>query len=101
MARPIDPILGVKGLPRSATGQTTLRTGINAQARIGQHLTGFPNAPLREVLLEHSVLKVLRDRGLRAVFIDAFRPRFFQLPWKQKVRLCHTPSHVTRSSRSF
>ena len=87
---PLDPILGVEGVPQSATGQTTLLTGINAQALLGQHLTGFPNAVLREILLERSVLKILADRGLRARFLNVYRPLFFELPRTRQLLLSAT-----------
>jgi hypothetical protein len=79
-ARPIDALLGVPGLPQSATGQTTLLTGVNAQSAIGKHLTGFPNEALRAILLEHSVLKQVAARGWSGAFLNAYRPRFFELP---------------------
>ena len=85
LMRPIDPLLGVEGVPQSATGQTTLLTGVNAQAAIGQHLTGFPNDALREILLESSILKQLTDRGLTARFLNAFRPRFFDFPRERQL----------------
>ena len=84
-ARPIDAILDVPGIPQSATGQTSLLSGRNAQATLGKHLTGFPNAALREILLEHSLLKQLSDGGKRARFINAFRPRFFDLPRERQL----------------
>ena len=65
-ARPIDAVLGVPGLPQSATGQTTLLAGVNAQAVLGKHLTGFPNGALRALLLEHSVLRRIVEGGRRA-----------------------------------
>jgi 2,3-bisphosphoglycerate-independent phosphoglycerate mutase len=76
---PIDACLGVDGLPQSATGQTALLTGVDAPSEIGRHLPGFPNARLREVLREHSILRRLADRGRRVAFVNAFRPRFFEL----------------------
>ncbi|MBK8166918.1 MAG: hypothetical protein IPK64_13325 [bacterium] len=83
-ARAIDAVLGVPGVPQSASGQTTLLSGINAQAAIGQHLTGFPNERLRDILREHSVLRQLARRGVPARFLNAFRPRFWDLePQKQ------------------
>ena len=39
----LDAVLGVKGRPQSATGQTSLFTGVNAAAVLGRHLRGFPN----------------------------------------------------------
>jgi hypothetical protein len=89
-ARPIDAVLGVDGVPQSATGQTTLLSGVNAQAAFGKHLTGFPNDLLREILLEHSVLKTLTDRGRRACFLNAYRPRFFEFPRERQLRFSAT-----------
>ncbi|MGD9547919.1 MAG: alkaline phosphatase family protein [Candidatus Krumholzibacteriia bacterium] len=89
-ARPIDAVLGVDGVPQSATGQTTLLTGVNAQAALGRHLTGFPNAALRAILLEHSILKILAGRGYRARFLNAFRPLFWKLSREQQLTLSAT-----------
>src|ERR1041384_4042800 len=38
-----DARLGIDGLPQSATGQTTMLTGVNAAALIGRHLHGYPS----------------------------------------------------------
>ncbi len=88
--RPIDAVLGVPGVPQSATGQTTLLSGINSQEVLGKHLTGFPNEKLREILLEHSVLRSLTDRGLKAAFLNAFRPRFWELSRERQLSLSAT-----------
>ncbi len=88
--RPIDAVLGVDGVPQSATGQTTLLSGVNAQAAFGKHLTGFPNDLLRSILLEHSVLKQVADRGHTACFLNAFRPRFFEFPRERQLRFSAT-----------
>lgn len=90
LARPIDAVLGVAGIPQSATGQTTLLTGVNAQARLGHHLTGFPNAALRALLFEASILKRVVERGLPAAFLNAYRPLFFQLPRERQLCLSAT-----------
>jgi 2,3-bisphosphoglycerate-independent phosphoglycerate mutase len=89
-ARPIDPLLGIGGIPQSATGQTSLLTGENAQRLLGRHLTGFPDSTLRELLLQKSLLKTLTERGRRAVFLNAYRPLFFQLPREQQLRMSAT-----------
>jgi 2,3-bisphosphoglycerate-independent phosphoglycerate mutase len=89
-ARPLDAALGIAGLPQSATGQTSLLCGVNAQAVLGQHLTGFPNAALREILLERSVLRQATRLGRRARFLNAYRPLFFRLPREQQLRLSAT-----------
>jgi len=89
-ARPIDAVLGVPGIPQSATGQTTLLSGVNSQAAIGQHLTGFPNEALRNILLEHSVLRTLTRGGVPARFLNAFRPRFWELSREKQLTLSAT-----------
>ncbi|MFH2052481.1 MAG: alkaline phosphatase family protein [bacterium] len=89
-ARPIDAVLGVDGVPQSATGQTTLLTGVNSQCVLGRHLTGFPSAALRAILLEHSILKVLAGRGYQARFLNAFRPLFWKLSREQQLTLSAT-----------
>ncbi len=88
--RPIDAVLGVAGVPQSATGQTTLLSGVSGQGVLGKHLTGFPNEKLREILLEHSVLKSLTERGLQAAFLNAFRPRFWELSREHQLTLSAT-----------
>ena len=77
--KPIDATLGVPGIPQSATGQTSLFTGRNAQAALGHHDTGFPGPAVRDLLREHSILKILTDRGRSASFLNAFRPLFWEL----------------------
>lgn len=89
-ARAIDAVLGVAGTPQSATGQSTLLSGVNAQAAIGKHLTGFPNEDLRAILLEHSVLRQLSRRGVPARFLNAFRPRFWELSREKQLTLSAT-----------
>jgi 2,3-bisphosphoglycerate-independent phosphoglycerate mutase len=89
-ARPLDAVLGVDGVPQSATGQTTLLAGVNAQGILGKHLSGFPNEELREVLLEKSLLKTLTDQGLKARFLNAFRPRFWELSRERQLTLSTT-----------
>lgn len=90
LCKPIDACLGVEGLPQSATGQTTLLTGLNASQLIGHHLTGFPSPRLRDYLRKASIFVQLQARGLDGIFINAFRPAFFNLPEEQKWRLSAT-----------
>lgn len=67
-----DARLGVPGRPQSATGQSTLLTGENAPLALGRHLLGFPNAPLRELLLRASIFRRLAAAGRRATFANAY-----------------------------
>jgi len=88
--KPIDACLGMSGLPQSATGQTSLFSGVNAQHEVGGHVTGYPSPALRDILRTHSIFVQLRDRGLDGVFINAFRPIFFELPPEKQWRLSAT-----------
>ncbi|HEU4389469.1 MAG TPA: hypothetical protein VFV34_16820, partial [Blastocatellia bacterium] len=72
-----DARLGVAGLPQSATGQTTILTGVNAAELIGRHLHGYPSPRLKEVLADHSIYKKLKERGRSVTFANAYRPAFF------------------------
>lgn len=90
IAKGLDATMGLPGLPQSATGQTALLTGINASQTIQRHLSGFPNRALRELLLQHSVLLQASQMGKKAVFINAFRPLFFNLPEQMILRLSAT-----------
>lgn len=73
-----DPRLGIEGRPQSASGQTTILTGINAPALLGYHKQGFPNAAMREIITEHSIFLQLKRAGIGpATFANAYTPRFF------------------------
>ncbi len=73
----LDVLLGVPGLPQSASGQTSIYTGINAAGTIGHHLFGFPNQMLRELLHKKSLFVKLTSAGKRCRFLNGFRPVFF------------------------
>jgi 2,3-bisphosphoglycerate-independent phosphoglycerate mutase len=73
-----DACLGVEGRPQSASGQTTILTGVNAPVSIGYHKQGFPNEALRTILREHSIFLQLKKLGIApVVFANAYTPRFF------------------------
>ncbi len=73
-----DPRLGVEGRPQSASGQTTILTGVNAPAQLGYHKQGFPNKPLLEIISTHSIFRQLREAGVGPVtFANAYTDRFF------------------------
>jgi 2,3-bisphosphoglycerate-independent phosphoglycerate mutase len=75
---PTDPRLGVEGRPQSASGQTTILTGVNAPARLGYHKQGFPNKPLVEIINEESIFRQLRDVGVEPItFANAYTDGFF------------------------
>lgn len=73
-----DARLGVEGRPQSASGQTTILTGVNAPAAIGYHKQGFPNEALREIIAARSIFIQLKQAGIEPVtFANAYTPRFF------------------------
>jgi hypothetical protein len=74
---PTDAVMGVPGIPQSATGQTSLFTGINAQKHIGAHLSAYPNGRLKELIDEHSLMKILTERGYRTTAANLYSKEFF------------------------
>jgi hypothetical protein len=75
---PTDPRLGIEGRPQSASGQTTILTGVNAPAAVGYHKQGFPNQALLEIIRNHSIFRQLVDAGVQPVtFANAYTSRFF------------------------
>ncbi len=75
---PTDPRLGVAGRPQSASGQTTILTGVNAPLQLGYHKQGFPNAAMREIIGAHSIFLQLKNAGVSATFANAYRTKFFE-----------------------
>lgn len=73
-----DATLGVEGRPQSASGQTTILTGINAPGALGYHKQGFPNKALLEIISEHSIFLQLKRAGVEPnTFANAYTSRFF------------------------
>jgi 2,3-bisphosphoglycerate-independent phosphoglycerate mutase len=75
-----DARLGVEGLPQSATGQTTILTGLNAAQLIGRHLNGYPSPRLKQALAEHSIYKKLMARGRSVTFANAYTRNYIENP---------------------
>jgi hypothetical protein len=69
---PLDTTFGIPGRPQSASNQSAIFTGEPAPALIGRHVLGFPNAPLRGLLAERSIVKRLVDAGRTATFANAY-----------------------------
>lgn len=72
-----DATLGVAGTPQSATGQTTIFTGVNAAQELGYHWGPHPNQPLREIIARESVFKKLVAFDGRGAFANAYPERYF------------------------
>jgi len=80
----IDACLGIDGIPQSATGQTSLLTGINAPAHLGYHLPAFPNPELVTLIQSRSILKQVTDLGLTATFANAYTDTYFEKAARRK-----------------
>jgi 2,3-bisphosphoglycerate-independent phosphoglycerate mutase len=74
-----DPRMGISGRPQSASGQTTILTGVSAPRVLGYHKQGFPNQALRDILSAHSIFLQLRNAGITPItFANAYTPKFFE-----------------------
>jgi 2,3-bisphosphoglycerate-independent phosphoglycerate mutase len=75
---PTDPRLATEGRPQSASGQTTILTGVNAPRLLGYHKQGFPNEKLREVIKDNSIFLQLKKQKIEPiVFANTYTPQFF------------------------
>ena len=73
----IDPNLGVKGLPQSATGQAVLLTGINIPAELGYHYGPKPNPEVAQYLNGHTIFSKTLNAGKKTALLNAYPPRYF------------------------
>jgi 2,3-bisphosphoglycerate-independent phosphoglycerate mutase len=84
---PLDAALDMPGFPQSATGQTTLWTGVNGAKAAGRHINAYPTTELRQVITERSIFKRLISEGYTATFANAFSPQYFNLVEEGKLKL--------------
>jgi 2,3-bisphosphoglycerate-independent phosphoglycerate mutase len=77
LVKGIDACLGVKGIPQSATGQTSLFTGFNAQAILGHHLMAYPNRELISLINERSIFKYAKENHIECTFANSYTDGFF------------------------
>ena len=76
---PTDASLGIEGRPQSASGQTTILTGINTPARLGYHKQGFPNSAMLEIIRDHSLFLQLTRIGVAPItFANTYTSKFFE-----------------------
>ncbi len=73
----VDPNLGIKGLPQSATGQAVLLTGINIPAELGYHYGPKPNPEVAQYLIDHTLFSKTVKAGKKAALLNAYPPRYF------------------------
>lgn len=74
--RPLDTTLGVEGLPQSATGQTTLLTGLNAAQAMNRHYGPWPGPTLQKLLQQGTLFHDGQSLGT-AVLANAYPEGYF------------------------
>jgi hypothetical protein len=94
---PVDATLSIPGLPQSATGQTTLLTGVNAAALAGRHVTAYPTAALRALLAERSLFAVLRRHGREVALANVYSPEYDAAVAARRIKV-GAVSHAARSA---
>jgi hypothetical protein len=75
---PLDALMGVKGLPQSATGQATLLTGLNVPGELGYHYGPKPNEAVAGSLRSGSLFSRFLQAGRRTALLSAYPPRYFE-----------------------
>jgi hypothetical protein len=73
----IDPGVGVRGLPQSATGQAILLTGKNIPAELGYHYGPKPNPEVAAHLSDGTLFSRFATAGRKAALLNAYPPRYF------------------------
>jgi hypothetical protein len=78
LVKGIDACLGVEGVPQSATGQTALFTGFNAQAILGHHLMAYPDDALISLIQKRSIFKYAKENLIKSIFANSYTNGFFE-----------------------
>ncbi len=97
----IDARLGVEGLPQSATGQTSLFTGVNGAEVMGRHLTAVPGPTLRAVIEAENVFSQLRERGRSPTFANAYSREYLDRMAAGRLRASATTRAVEAAGLRF
>jgi len=74
---PTDAVMGVPGVPQSATGQTSIFTGTNAQKLLGRHLSAYPNERLKSIIEQKSLMRSLENLGVKVTAANLYSREFF------------------------
>ncbi len=71
-----DASMGIEGLPQSATGQTSIFTGVNAPAAINRHMSGQPTSSLREIIYRVNMFSELKNMGFKVESANVYRDEY-------------------------
>lgn len=89
-----DACLGVAGIPQSATGQTSIFTGVNASRVLGRHLHGQPTETLKYIINTNNLFLELIKRGLKVTNANVYRAEYLNKMLDPKERK-YKPSVTT------
>lgn len=78
LVKGIDACIGIEGVPQSATGQTSLFTGYNAQQYLGYHLMAYPNDKLITLINKRSIFKYAKENHIKSIFANSYTDGFFK-----------------------
>lgn len=98
---PLDAVLGVEGLPQSATGQASLVTGKNVPRSIGVHYGPKPNPPIADILREDTLFHRVNAAGGSAALLNAYPPQYFEAIQSGRRLYSSIPLAVTNSGLSL
>ncbi len=84
IAFPLDPLLGVEGLPQSGTGHTALMTGENAPALYGRHFGPWVPVKLRPLVKDRNFLTRAMAEGYQCTFANAYPKEFRDSRWARR-----------------
>jgi 2,3-bisphosphoglycerate-independent phosphoglycerate mutase len=73
----VDPNLGVKGLPQSATGQAVLLTGINIPSELTYHYGPKPNPEVAKYLDGATLFSKTIRANKKTALLNGYPPRYF------------------------
>jgi 2,3-bisphosphoglycerate-independent phosphoglycerate mutase len=68
----VDPMVGLQGLPQSATCQTALFCGVSGKKLGETHRSGYPDQSLRKVILNENILIKMKRAHIESRFINAY-----------------------------
>ncbi len=74
----VDPNLGIKGLPQSATGQAVLLTGINIPGELNYHYGPKPNPEVAQYLDGKTIFAKTVKAGKKTALLNAYPARYFE-----------------------
>lgn len=97
----VDPNLGVKGLPQSATGQAVLLTGINIPAELGYHYGPKPNPEVAQYLDGATIFSKTVKAGKKTAMLNAYPPRYFDGIDSGKRLYSSIPLALTNAGKSL